>query len=195
MRKVNTVYVLALIGSIPFGVFLLFLLNLLKVDGGVIFISSIVLFFWYIFQFIFLTEVIWQKSIKKLSNTFNEHSFSPTSTFESNSAILYLDVENGKIGTITKYNPLKLQIIDAKEVEKVHTDKGSGIFGGTRLVRFCFTYKGKKWGLATFTSTQQTYSFKSEEVLTALSKADLYVEIINEAKKRSAEKIDMQKRA
>lgn len=133
--------------------------------------------------FTMVKSIVFSINIKKLTERFGEHSFHPVSTFQSSGGNFYIDPVAGKVAAITKLNPFAIQVVEAARVQDPTVDDGSSmsILKGTRLVSFRFTIDGQKWRVPTFIS-RQTYSLKSSEVLTAISKADMQVEMINEAK-------------
>lgn len=183
MKKVSGIYlaILLLVGAM-----IGFIPNI--IGGGFIkgwyFIFIVFAGIAYGIIFMLVKDLIWWISVKKLTADFDRHNFKPTSTFNGASGNFYIDVSSGRLGAITKLNPFKLQLVDATSAQNLTVDDGTKLspFGGTRLVRFCFEIDGIKWKIPTFSASGQTYSMKSSEVLEALSKADMQIAMINEAK-------------
>jgi len=74
-----------------------------------------------------------------------------------------------------------------KRVERAWVDdgkSGAGIFAGSGRVSFLFTVDGIKVRVNTFTSNQR-WRMDSEYILTGISKADMMVKIIEEAKTKA----------
>lgn len=105
------------------------------------------------------------KGIKDLPYHFN-------SSFKGRGGILYIDVENGMIGFISAYNPLKIQIFNASRIESARTI-ASAITG----IRFVFYLDGKKITMPTLL-TNKIVSTKSGIGAEAVSKADTFVELL-----------------
>lgn len=125
-------------------------------------------------------KVIFKKQIKKHEKKFSLIGFQTTSQFRSNVFYFYVAKEQGEIAVISRWNPFEMQVMSANKVKKAYVDDGKSFTGGTRRVRFCVDIDNYTIKVVTFIS-RQTYSLKSKEVLTALSKADLQVENIQYA--------------
>lgn len=110
-------------------------------------------------------------------------------TFSSDSSVLAIDTENGRLAYVSEYNPFKLQIASADGLSNVHTYVYKTILNGTRRVDFRFNYKEKKYKIPAFTS-RTTYNLQSTTVLTAISKADTYVEALLTAKQNAVNEMN-----
>lgn len=131
--------------------------------------------------FSFIGGIVSKAVARKTEKKAEEQGFGNCPTFYSGGSILMVDVEGGRIAYVASQNPGELQIISAKEVTNIRADYIKGVLGGTRYVFMEFFCKGKKIRIPTFTS-RQTYSMNSEEVQTAISKADTYCGYIDQAR-------------
>ena len=126
-----------------------------------------------------MSNIITGKLAEKTINKTEEYN---SNTFYTNNSIIRIYRQTGKIVYVANQNPFKLQVISAKDISNVRTYYIKGPFGGTRYVCFEFIYQNKRVRIPTFTS-RNMYSMESEEVLTALSKADTFCEILENAKR------------
>lgn len=78
-------------------------------------------------------------------------------------------------------NPKEFQIAEAKDLSNIRTGTQGGALGGVTMVYFAFEYKGVTTKVHTF-MTNGSYSKTSEEVLEEISKADMYVDMLNRLK-------------
>lgn len=119
-----------------------------------------------------------EKTLKKLDNM----EFEAENTFYAGTSILSIDFNRGKLAYVSFFNPKELQIADASKVDKVKSGYVKGPLGGTTCVYFQFYYNNKKYRFATFASNR-AYMIRSQEVQTAISKADMYSEMLENAAK------------
>lgn len=148
------------------------------VIGLTIFVDIMLSLFYWIGISGIITDKLASKTEAKYSR---ERGFANCETFYSSSEIFKVNVETGKIAYIANQNPFEFQEINASELTDVKTGYFPGPLGGTSYVYFEFKYKNKRKKIATFQSNQP-YSLKSGEVVEAISKADYFCEIINQAK-------------
>lgn len=106
-----------------------------------------------------------------------------TSSFTGRGGILYIDVENGYIGFISAYNPLKIQVFRASRIDSAKT-----IASAMTGIRFVFYLEGKKVSMPTLL-TNKVVNTKSGIGAEAVSKADTFVELLLAAKTRSEGKM------
>lgn len=119
-----------------------------------------------------------EKTLKKLDNM----EFDEQNTFYAGTSILSIDFDRGKLAYVSFFNPKELQIADVSGVDRVKSGYVKGPLGGTTCVYFEFYYKNKRYRFATFASNH-AYMIKSQEVQTAISKADMYSEMLENAAK------------
>ena len=67
---------------------------------------------------------------------------------------------------------------EVKDQQNIKTDLMKGPLGGATAVYFSFIYNGKKTKVHTFLSNQ-AYNLKSKEIMEGISKADMYVNLLN----------------
>lgn len=125
-----------------------------------------------------LTTVFVNKTAKGIDSL----PYNFTSSFRSRGGILYIDVENGMIGFISSYNPMKIQIFNAARI-----DKAESIASGTTGIRFVFYLDGKKITMPTLL-TNRVVSTKSGIGAEAVSKADTFVGLLQAAKRQAEAK-------
>lgn len=131
-----------------------------------------------------ITQRFAEKTMEKYSK---EKKFTQYNTFYSSGAIIRIDENTGRIAYVANQNPFEFQMISARDISKIRTHYIKGPLGGTSYVCFEFVYNGKRVKIPTFTSNQ-VYSMESSEVLTAISKADAYCEILQNAQNAMMEK-------
>ncbi len=84
------------------------------------------------------------------------------------------------------WNPFEPYIVSANRVTKTWVDDGKsgfGIFEGSGRVSFLFTIDDTKIRVNTFTSNTR-WRMDSEYILTGISKADMMVEVLENARKK-----------
>ena len=118
-----------------------------------------------------------------------EHSgFRPNHTFDSDICTVIVDIEHGKLALIFFWNPFQNYILPASRITKIWTDdgkSGAGFMTGSSRVSFLFQVDGVKIRVDTFTSNKR-WRMDSDYILTGISKADVMVEVLEQAKQRSA---------
>ena len=124
----------------------------------------------------------WSGSGKKSKKTFDEglkeRHFQDISTFEPSNAYLAIDGVDGRIAYVSNHNPTEFQMAEVKDLQDIKTDMMKGPLGGATAVYFSFIYNGKKTKVHTFLSNQ-AYNLKSKEIMEGISKADMYVNLLN----------------
>ena len=133
----------------------------------VVWIILLMLVAWGNFTSIFVKNTA--KKVDSLPYHFN-------SGFTGRAGMLLIDVENGMIGFISAYNPLKIQIFNASRIAYPKT-VASMMTG----VRFVFDIDGKKVTMYTLLSNRMV-NLKSGVGAEAVSKADAFVELLLAAK-------------
>lgn len=117
--------------------------------------------------------------IKRTAKGIDALPYRFNSSFKSRGGTLYIDVENGMIGFISAYNPLKIQIFNATRIDRAQT-----IASTMTGIRFVFYLDGKKITMPTLL-TNRMVSTKSGIGAEAVSKADTFVELLWAAKSRA----------
>lgn len=129
-----------------------------------------------------VSEIFTNRIVKKTEEKYSqEKGYRNCESFYTHSEIFKVDVERGKIAYIANQNPYEFQEFSAAQLTDVKTGYMPAPLGGTTFVYFEFRCNGKRKKIPTFTS-RQPYLLKSGEVLEAMSKADYFCEVINQAK-------------
>lgn len=140
-------------------------------------------FVWWMFA----GRLIFKQTRKKILARFEEEKFKSDQTFYGRGCTVYIDEKKGKIGLVFFWNPRQTYIIPASRVERAWVDdgkSGAGFMAGSSRVSFLFIVDGVKVRVDTFTSNQR-WRMDSDHILTGISKADMMVELIENAKKAS----------
>lgn len=126
----------------------------------------------------FVGLIITDKMVgKTIKNKAHENGFDKYASFSTDTEILLIDAENGKMAYVANHNPREFQIVDPANITEEKTGYVKCPFGGTNFVYFSFKYCGKNKKIGTFRS-RNPYLLKSGEVMEAMSKADYYCEAI-----------------
>lgn len=136
---------------------------------------------------IFGGSTIFKKKTKAFEKELDAMSFKRDQTFYGRGKTVIIDLEGGKIGLIFFWNPFKTYVLPANRIEKAWVDDGkggAGFFEGSSRVSFLFIIDGIKVRVDTFTSNQR-FRMDSDYILTGISKADMMVKMIEEARSKS----------
>lgn len=180
IKKVNTPYLLACIFLPILAIVLASVLSITLLPSGA---GSII-----ITLFLFASIIWWSIGIKKVHDKKKEEKlkeldskgFVRNHTFNSDNCTVAVDVEHGKIALTFKWNPTQCYVMPANKIAKMWVDDGKTPLGGTSRVSFLFIVDGIKVRVNTFISNK-TWSMKSNNVLEAISKADMMVETLRMA--------------
>lgn len=189
LKKINVPYLLGYI-LIPLTVCAISILigNLAFHDGGngaviCFMIIPIIAILWWIFG----GSLIFRKQTRALETKFAQEGYKRNHTFYSRGKTVVLDIEKGMLGIVFFWNPFEPYIIPASRVKKAWTDDGkmgSGFMEGSSRVSFLFIVDGIQVRVDTFTSNQR-FRMDDKHILTGISKADMMVKSIEEAKANS----------
>ena len=152
-------------------------------DGPMLFgpTMTFIVICWVIVFIVYGLHMAWGGSDKAAGKTFDagleEHQFREVSTFSTSNAFLAIDGVDGRIAYVSNYNPKEFQIAQVKDVSRIESGMNKGPLGGATAVYFSFMYKNKKTKIFTFL-TNSAYSLKSAEVIEAVSRADMYVDML-----------------
>lgn len=140
---------------------------------------------------IFGGSLIFKQKTKELEKRFEAEGYRRNQTFYGRGQTVVLDVEKGMMGVIFYWNPFRNYILPASRISRAWTDDGRGGAGfmeGSSRVSFIFTIDRKiDVRVNTFMSNQR-WRMDDKRILTGISKADLMVKNIEEAKKNSLAK-------
>lgn len=129
--------------------------------------------------------IFWQKR-KKLIQSLEESGFVCDNSFKGKGSQVMVDSRHGKLALLFIWNPFEMYVIPTSEVEKAWVDDGSagkGFMKGSSRVSFLFIINGKRVRVNTFSSNKR-WRMDSSYILTAISKADVMVEVLEAAKKQ-----------
>ncbi len=147
-------------------------------------VPTILAIIWWIFGGAFIFK---KKTTYKLSQEFKAQGYKANQTFYGRGKTVMLDIDKGMLGLAFYWNPFQVYIIPAPRVEKAWTDDGkmgSGFMEGSSRVSFLCIVDGVKIRVDTFTSNQR-FRMDDKHILTGISKADMMVKSIEEAKANS----------
>ncbi len=122
-----------------------------------------------------------------LEKKLDETGFTRNQTFDGKGVEVIVDTKKGQIALQFFWNPFESYILPASRIGKVWVDdgkSGAGIMAGSSRVSFLFTIDEVKIRVNTFTSNQR-WRMDSNYILTGISKADMMIEILENAKKKS----------
>ena len=145
-------------------------------------VPSILSIVWWIFG----ATLIYKNAHKKLIAELDQMGFKRNHTFYGSSNMVVIDVENGKIALLFLWNPFHSFIVPATRVSRAWVDdgkSGAGFMAGSSRVSFLFDVDGVKIRVNTFTSNQR-WRMDSNYILTGISKADMMVKILEEARNK-----------
>ena len=133
---------------------------------------------------IFAGKIMYKQTQKKFEKMLNEKGFERNHTFYGAGCTVVVDVVHGDIAWAFFWNPFQYFIQPASRISKTWVDDGKtgvGIFAGSGRVSFLFTIDNIKIRVNTFTSNQR-WRMDSEYILTGISKADMMVNVLEEAR-------------
>ncbi len=131
---------------------------------------------------------IFKKKTKDLEKRFADEGYRRNQTFYGRGKTVTLDVEKGMMGVVFFWNPFETYILPASRIDRAWVDDGkmgAGFMEGSSRVSFLFTIdRSIDVRVDTFTSNQR-FRMDDKHILTGISKADLMVKNIEEAKKNA----------
>ncbi len=182
IKKRNVTYMLINILG-PFVIFAVCILVSVLVEDRNVMSGAIgvamVAFFGGILWLVIGTDIIYKKQAKKRLAELDATGFTRNHTFTADGCTVAVDVVQGKIAMIFKWNPFQYSTVPANRVTKMWVDDGKTM-GGTSRVSFLFVVDDVKVRVNTFTSNR-VWSMKSDYVLEAISKADMMIESLKAA--------------
>ena len=190
VKKVNYVYLLATI-FVPIALIVLggWIGYQFFRDGGtgavICFMGPTVLaVLWWFFG----VTTIWKQKKKKMMKQLDGQGFARNHTFYGRGQTVVVDQQQGKVALLFFWNPFVLYVFPASRISNAWTEDGaggSGFLRGTSRVSFLFQIDGVKVRVDTFTSNQR-WKMEDPKVLEGISKADLWVQVLTQARQQSA---------
>ena len=131
---------------------------------------------------------IWNQKKKKMMKTLTAQGFNRSQTFYGSNQTVAVDVQHGKVALLFFWNPFEMFVLPAERITKAWAEDGAGGAGflrGTSRVSFLFLIDSIKVRVNTFTSNQR-WRMDDPKILEAVSKADMMVGVLEEARRKSA---------
>lgn len=182
LQKINWVYLLLnIFGPAVFMIGMAFLGVQLPEKIGVF--LSIIGFGGAMLWWCFLGRKFYEKTREAQLNKLEESGFVPNHTFNADGCTLIVDLVNGQVALIFRWNPGKAYVRPAAALSNVRVDDGRGGAGfmeGSSRVSFLFTVEGMTIRVNTFTSNKR-WRMDSDYILTGISKADVMAEALTAA--------------
>jgi len=134
--------------------------------------------------FLIIPKFIFNKKLNKADEELKSEKFSAKYVFDRKNSRLWIDVENGQIAVLEKWNALKVQKISADKIENIKIADGMTAGYETKSVKVIFDIDGVREDIPTFISNV-IVSMEKEEVKEALKKAEIYKQALINAKENS----------
>lgn len=191
IKKIDPVYLLfcillpfvVLIGMVALGVCLY---DYVPEQVGMVlsFVGVGFFFLWWAYLNRKIYTVRRDKTLAELKAT----GFTANQTFNADGCTLAVDLDQGKIALVFRWNPKKAYVRAASDLTELRVDDGRGGAGfmeGSSRVSFLFRVEGMKIRVNTFTSNKR-WRMDSDYILTGISKADVMVEALSAAGAKTA---------
>lgn len=136
----------------------------------------------------YLNRKLYELRREKTLAQLKANGFTPNHTFNADGCTLVVDLEQGKIALVFRWNPKKAYVRPASDLTELRVDDGRGGAGfleGSSRVSFLFRVEGMKIRVNTFTSNKR-WRMDSDYILTGISKADVMVEALAAAGAKKA---------
>lgn len=140
-----------------------------------------------ILWWVLLGKPLYNAQTRKMERELDSAGFRRNQTFTADGCVVIVDQTSGKLAILFRWNPFHYYVFPADRITKTWVDDGktgAGIFAGSGRVSFLFVVDGIKVRVNTFTSNRR-WTMDHEYILEGISKADLMVEILNEAREVS----------
>lgn len=134
-----------------------------------------------ILWWLFGGSMIYKLAKKKMLRQLDSAGIDRRQIFYSDSCVVSVDIRQGKIGLLFFWNPFGVQVVPASRVTRAWTDgAAAGIIRSTKRVSFLFEIDGITIRVNTFISNQR-WRMNDDKVLEGISKADLWVQVLEQA--------------
>ena len=190
LKKTNYVYVLGYV-FIPLAVAALglFIGSLYFHDGGAGAVVCMMggpaaAILWWIFG----GNAIYKLGKGRMLKQLDEAGFDRRQIFYSDGCVVAMDINRAEMALLFYWNPFAVQIAPASRVTRAWTDDGAagpGVLRGTSRVSFVFEVDDIKIRVNTFISNQR-WKMNDDKVLEGISKADLWVQVLDQASQQEA---------
>lgn len=128
---------------------------------------------------------IFKMQKKKMVTSLDAAKFHRNHTFSAGGVEVVIDQVDKKVALKFFWNPFETFVFPVSKIENARVDDGRsgiGILEGSSRVSFLFEVDRVKIRVNTFVSNQR-WKMNSDYILTGISKADMMVSILNDAKK------------
>ena len=129
-------------------------------------------------------KVLYNNRKKAFEKNLTDTGFVRNHTFYGDGCTVVVDTVHRKLALLFRWNPMQSYVIPVGRIERAWVDDGRGGAGfleGSSRVSFLFSVDGVNIRVNTFTSNKR-WRMDSDHILTGISKADLMVEVLNEAR-------------
>lgn len=188
IKKINLLYLLGYIFAPIILCAICFTIGTLFFPQG---IMAVILFmvpsFLSVIWWVFGGKFIYTQKRKKFEKELDQIGFTRNQTFYGDGCTVIIDMNKGNMGLIFFWNPFLTYTFPVKRITKAWVDDGKsgvGFLAGSSRVSFLFTVDEIKIRVNTFTSNQR-WRMDSDYILTGISKADMMIKMIDEAKKEN----------
>lgn len=133
-------------------------------------------------------RVIWFFCKRRMLKLLDGAGVDRRQIFYGESCVVSMDIEQAKLGLLFFWNPFAVYVVPAERVARAWADDGAGgpgILRGTSRVSFLFEIDGVKLRVNTFISKQR-WKLNDGKVLEGISKADMWVQVLEQAKEQGA---------
>jgi len=129
-------------------------------------------------------KLLYRQKNKAMEKELDASGFSRNNTFNGRGCTVIVDGVHGNVALLFFWNPFQHFVFPASRVSRAWVDDGchgSGFMKGSSNVSFLFTVDDVKIRVYTFTSNKR-WRMDSDYILTGISKADMMVNVLNDAK-------------
>lgn len=135
-----------------------------------------------VFVAVYVFAILWcavlgrkyyDKIKKRTFSQLEKTGFTPNHTFNADGCTIAVDLRQGKIAFLFRWNPRKVYVRPASELSQVRVDdgcRGAGILAGSSRVSFLFNVDGATIRVNTFTSNRR-WQMNSDHIVTGVEKA------------------------
>ncbi len=123
--------------------------------------------------------IVYNNTRKKYLAELDARGFIRNYTFKGDGCTVAVNLQNGQIAMIFKWNPRQYFVLPANHITNLWVDDGK-MLGGSSRVSFLFILDGVKVRVNTFTSNR-VWSMKSNYIVEGISKANIMVENLRQA--------------
>lgn len=131
---------------------------------------------------------IWYFCKRRMLKQLDEADFDRRQIFYAEDCMVSVDMGQAKLALLFFWNPFAPYVVPADRVARTWADEGVvgvGILRGTSRVSFLFEIDGATVRVNTFLSNQR-WRMDEDKVLEGISKADMWVQVLDQARIQGA---------